>query len=106
VPLPSSAAWRIIDSVMFKPPTDEQIAQLTNALLQGQKISAIKLYRKFTDASLKDAKDAIEELEVQLRAKFPDKMPPTSTKSGCFGAAAGLALMFGLAAYAVAKLCA
>ena len=91
---------------MHQPPSEEQISQLTNALLQGQKISAIKLYRKFTDASLRDAKDAVESLEAELHVKFPDKMLPPPAKSGCFGAAAGVALAFGLAIYLVAKLCA
>lgn len=35
-------------------------------LLQGRKIDAIKAYRERTGAGLKDAKDAVDEMERQL----------------------------------------
>ena len=36
-------------------------------LLAGKKINAIKLYREQTGVGLKDAKDAVERIEVQLK---------------------------------------
>lgn len=45
-------------------PPDEQIKEL---LRRGNKIGAIKLYREQTGLGLKEAKDTIEAMEVQIR---------------------------------------
>lgn len=61
---------------------------LTEALLQGRKIEAIKIYRGVTGMGLKESKDAIEEIETSLRAKFPGKFTAAANnRKGCFGAA-------------------
>jgi hypothetical protein len=39
-------------------------------LKKGQKISAIKAYRDFTGCSLKDAKDAVESIELLCNLRF------------------------------------
>ena len=44
-------------------------AQLTALIQGGKKIQAIKLYREATGAGLKDAKDAVEAYERNLRAR-------------------------------------
>lgn len=46
------------------PPLDQNIH---NALMRGNKIEAIKLYREQTGLGLKEAKDTIDALERQMR---------------------------------------
>ena len=79
------------NSFMPQPLSDEAMNSLTEALLQGNKIAAIKIYRQFTGLGLKEAKEGVEELETTLRAKFPEKFTalPKNT-SGCLGSAAVL----------------
>jgi ribosomal protein L7/L12 len=50
---------------------EEQIRELVN---QDKKIAAVKLYREYTGASLKEATDAIEKIATGAPAKFPE--PP------------------------------
>ena len=49
----------------------EQERQVRELLAQDQKIAAIKLYREATGSSLKDAKDAVEAIEMGASTKFP-----------------------------------
>lgn len=51
---------------------EEEAARVTEYILAGQKIEAIKLYNEATGAGLKASKDAIDDLEKQLRAGNPD----------------------------------
>ena len=62
-------------------PTEEQTREITDALLKGQKIHAIKIYRDATGEGLKEAKEFIEKLTAVLREKHPDKFP--AAKAGC-----------------------
>jgi len=68
----------------------ENMAALTEALLQGRKIPAIKLYREVTGLGLKESKEDVEAMEASLRARFPDKFAAPPKGRGCFGAAAAL----------------
>ncbi len=52
---------------------DEQLAAIKEALFAGRKIEAIKIYRQSTGGALKDAKDAIDELEAALRMASPER---------------------------------
>ena len=61
--------------------SDDHVQQITDCLLAGQKIQAIKLYREATGEGLKEAKEFIESLTATLREKHPDKFP--ATKAGC-----------------------
>ena len=70
------------------PIPETKMEELTQALLQGRKIEAIKLYREFTGMGLKESKDDIDKLEVSLRQQFPDKFATQPQGKGCFGAAA------------------
>lgn len=77
--------------------SDVQINAISDALRGGNKIEAIKLYREATGLGLKESKDAVEALEVDLRGKFPDQFPPTGSasaqakgKGGCLGLVAVL----------------
>ena len=65
--------------------SEEQIATLSECIFQGRKIEAIKLYREMTGLGLKEAKDAVEELETSLRASAPDKFSAVSQGKGCMG---------------------
>jgi len=44
-----------------------EIRAISEALLLGEKINAIKLYRQYYGVGLKEAKDAIDALERNLR---------------------------------------
>jgi hypothetical protein len=64
---------------------DEQARLVKEALFAGRKIEAIRLYRLQTGLGLKEAKDAVEALEKELRAASPELFSKTAG-SGCFGA--------------------
>lgn len=64
--------------------SDDQVRQITDCLLAGQKIQAIKIYREATGEGLKESKDFIESLTASLREKHPDKFP--AAKAGCTSA--------------------
>lgn len=62
--------------------TPEQQQQVDALLFGGKKIEAIKLYREWTQAGLKEAKDAVDGREAELRTQSPQsfsRQPP-----GCF----------------------
>lgn len=64
--------------------TDEQAAQIGDALACGQKIAAIKLYREFTNKGLAESKDFIEALHAQLIQREPEKYAKfAGTAQGC-----------------------
>ena len=71
--------------------TDEQVRAIEEALFTGRKIEAIKLYRKSTGQGLKESKDFIDALELDLRRESPEKFLRPNRKGGC---AAVLALLF------------
>ena len=74
-------------------PSDPQ-RQANNAdIFGGRKIEAIKLYREATDTGLKEAKDAVEEIEKDLRQREPNKFAKPAGKSGCMSVVAVVALL-------------
>jgi|ERR1043166_4876342 translation elongation factor EF-Ts len=58
---------------MSNPISENDLKEVVNAILAGQKIEAIKLYREYSGLGLKDAKDAVEEIEKKLRTDAPEK---------------------------------
>jgi len=70
----------------------ERMATISGHLFQGRTIEAIKLYREWTGAGLKEAKDQVEALETSLRAKAPARFGPATKRGGCLGSAALLTL--------------
>ena len=66
-------------------------AKIENSLLAGRKIEAIKLYRKQTGCGLAEAKDAVEDMEVQLRRVSPEKFIAAPTAKGCGASALAMA---------------
>ena len=51
--------------------TTEQESQIRELIAREQKIAAIKIYREATGSSLKDAKDTIDAIEMDVRVNFP-----------------------------------
>jgi len=76
--------------------TEEQAARITEHLFAGRKIDAVKIYRGAAGGGLKDAKDAMDALEVALRKECPEEFHG-SGKRGCgfLVLAGGLATGFG-----------
>lgn len=72
------------------------LAPIAEALYQGQKIEAIKRYRELRGVGLKEAKDAVEQLEAALRQQSPERFR-SSSKAGCLGCV--LALIATMAAW-------
>jgi hypothetical protein len=75
---------------MSIPTPDQTAAVLADLIFRGRKIEAIKLYRESTRVGLKEAKEAIEELEASLRQASPEKFTVAPRGKGCFGTAAVL----------------
>lgn len=74
---------------MQPPIPDEALTAITDALLQGRKIEAVKLYRGLTKLGLKESLEEIEKLETHLRATFPEKFPTAAPRGkGCAGTTA------------------
>ena len=61
---------------------EEKATAITEALFAGRKIEAIKIYREFSGEGLKEAKDAMDTLEIELRQECPEKFH-ASAKGGC-----------------------
>ncbi len=62
--------------------------KITDSIIAGRKIEAIKLYREHSGKGLKEAKDFVDALEAELRAKEPEKFTSGPTGKGCLGAIA------------------
>ena len=74
--------------------TPEQIQRIANAIAGNNKIEAIKLYRSFSGNDLRDSKEFIEKLAVQLNAQDPERYPVMPAGKGCLGLLlAGLGLV-------------
>jgi hypothetical protein len=91
---------------MSNPISEGDLRTIRNAVLAGRKIEAIKLYREYSGLGLKEAKDAVEELEKKLMTESPEKFqsqetgtgkqpgngsqrPGVQVGKGCFGAVLG-----------------
>ncbi|MFO0829409.1 MAG: ribosomal protein L7/L12 [Phycisphaerales bacterium] len=57
--------------------------EIQDLIYRSAKIEAIKEIRASRGLGLKEAKDAVEDLERRMRDRFPNAMPP-SRGSGCF----------------------
>jgi len=63
----------------------EKLAVIQEALFEGRKIEAIKLYRKCLGTGLAEAKTAVDKLEVELRSQTPQKFAAKPASKGCLG---------------------
>ena len=83
-------------------PADDIADDIKEALYEGRKIEAIKIFRDQTGTGLADAKKFIEDLADELYASEPEKFKSAPNKGGCTAVlclvAAGmiLAAWFGL----------
>ena len=68
---------------MSTPPPPDNSAPIREALFAGNKIQAIKLHREQTGIGLKESKDAMDKLETELRAAYPERFSKPPAK-GCF----------------------
>lgn len=64
-------------------PNDEQIAEVTKALADGDKIEAIKIYREATGKGLKESKDFIDALIPKLLEEDPETYSKLKLGGGC-----------------------
>ena len=74
------------------PTPDNSAEQIRAALHQGRKIEAIKIYRGQSGAGLKEAKDAIDPLEADLRTSEPEKFS-TRKAGGCSAVMVALVIL-------------
>lgn len=72
---------------MPNPIPDDQITALQELIFSRRKIAAIKLYRELTGEGLKEAKEAVEDLERSLQTLSPEKFSAPAKGRGCLGAA-------------------
>ena len=70
---------------MGRPISPEAAKQIEEQVFAGQKIAAIKLYREHSGEGLKEAKDFVEALETELRAKEPGRFTARPAGKGCLG---------------------
>ena len=92
-----------VDAMATRPTHEATLAHVTAALRAGKKIEAIRLYREFAGVGLKEAKDAVDQMEQVTPASAaasvdglaPGQVPPSGGWLG-WAVAAGLA---GLAVY-------
>src|SRR5260370_39249837 len=101
---------------MNHPISDGDLNEIREEIFAGRTISAIKLYRQFTGSGLKEAKDAVEEMERKLRVESPGRfrvgepergqeqeaksatsVPGVQEGKGCFGMLVGILLVVILA---------
>lgn len=50
----------------------EETGRLTDLILAGQKLEAIKQYKEITGMGLRESKEFVDDLEAQLRRDYPD----------------------------------
>lgn len=82
---------------MERPISSKALAEVQAAILNGEKIAAIRIYREDTGASLIDAKTAVDKLEAEWRAASPEKFTAPPRKKGC-GICFALILVLGVLA--------
>lgn len=78
--------------------TDEDLKGISDAIIAGTKIEAIKRYRSATGEGLKEAKHAIEEIEASLAAEHPELIKAKG--SGC----AAMLVIGAIASFAIYQL--
>jgi ribosomal protein L7/L12 len=68
---------------------EDRLDRISNALLAGRKIEAIKAYQEMTGLGLRECKEAIDAMEASLKIKQPEsfsakqKSPVPCDCNGC-----------------------
>ena len=70
---------------MSRPISPEATKQIENLVFAEQKIAAIRFYREHSGEGLKEAKDFVEAVEAELRAREPGKFAVRPAGTGCLG---------------------
>jgi ribosomal protein L7/L12 len=83
---------------------DARLAPLVEDLYAGRKIAAVKRYRELLGTGLKEAKDAVDQLEVRLRQEHPERFTQPAGK-GCARTAAMLVLAVAALAWGLLRYC-
>ncbi len=81
---------------MAPQPNDPKLQEIHDAILTGQKIQAIKLWRELTGSGLAEAKTAIERLTAEAQAKNPEKFTAplaASLPKGCTAIIVAIAIL-------------
>ena len=68
---------------MTTPLTSEQHQRISEAIFAGRTIEAIKLYREYTGCGLAEAKQFIDAVTAELRARQPEKFNQAKASKGC-----------------------
>ncbi len=68
---------------MSDPHPEETSKRVREDLFAGNKIKAVKFYCEQTGVGLKEAKDAVEKLEAELRASSPEMFAKPPAAGGC-----------------------
>ncbi len=87
--------WIHFGSIKVNELSSEQWAEIETLLAQGNKIAAIKLFRKYAGVDLREAKLAIDAHYAKLQAIAPEIYKATKA-GGCAGRAAMVLLVIGL----------
>ena len=67
----------------MNPPLSTEVQQrITEALYQGNKIEAVRLYREAANTGLAEAKQAVEQMEAELRTQTPTRFAQPAIPSG------------------------
>jgi ribosomal protein L7/L12 len=78
---------------MNTPIPEETALQIREALFRGNKIEAIKIYRKISGTGLAEAKASVETLEQELRVLSPEKFTKSAAGKGCLAMILGSAVV-------------
>jgi peptide-methionine (R)-S-oxide reductase len=73
-------------------PLDHELRPVAEALFRGNKIEAITLSQEKFWAGLKEAKDAVKQLEAGLRSQSPERFTLAPSRAECLGCLVLLAL--------------
>ena len=71
--------------------------EITSLIYEGKKIPAIKAYRNATFKGLKESKDYVEQLSMELYEKYPERFTVKPSKSAGCGTAIFFLCIFSLA---------
>ena len=58
-----------------------QEEQIKDLIAQGQRVAAVKLYREMAGVGLREAKDVVDAIDVQMRGEIHTSLPSTPTVS-------------------------
>jgi len=71
--------------------------EITSLIYEGKKIQAIKVYRNATFKGLKESKDYVDQLSMELYEKYPERFTEKPSKSAGCGTAIFFLGLIGLA---------